>query len=122
MPIKRKYHMKPARIQLSRKRGWRMPAKTIKIDRSTVWGNPFKVGETPQHPITHHPVLVTDKHHAISLFALHLQTPIGQLLAANARRELAGFNLACWCKAGDACHGDVLLSVAHGKPTSIAAA
>jgi hypothetical protein len=99
-----------------------MPARTIKIDRSTVWGNPFKVGDTATHPTTRRPVLVTDKHHAISLFTLHLQTPVGQLLATNARRDLAGFNLACWCKAGDACHGDVLLSVANGSPTSIAAA
>ncbi|MFG2046173.1 DUF4326 domain-containing protein [Micromonospora sp. NPDC048935] len=30
------------------------------------------------------------------------------------RRELAGKNLACWCKPGDACHGDVLLEIANG--------
>ena len=29
------------RIQLSRKRGWRMPENTVKVDRSTRWGNPF---------------------------------------------------------------------------------
>jgi hypothetical protein len=31
----------PARIQLSRAKGWRMPENTVKVDRSTRWGNPF---------------------------------------------------------------------------------
>ena len=35
----------PARIQLRRAKGWRMPENTVKVDRSTPWGNPFKVGE-----------------------------------------------------------------------------
>ena len=30
-----------------------------------------------------------------------------------ARRELAGKNLACWCKPGEPCHGDVLLEIAN---------
>lgn len=34
----------PTRIQLSRSKGWRMPANTVKVDRSTRWGNPWKVG------------------------------------------------------------------------------
>lgn len=29
------------RIQLSRQKGWRMPENTVKVDRSTRWGNPF---------------------------------------------------------------------------------
>ena len=32
---------KPRRVQLSRQKGWRMPANTVKVDRSTKWGNPF---------------------------------------------------------------------------------
>jgi hypothetical protein len=32
------------RIQLSRRKGWRMPPDTVKVDRSTRWGNPWKVG------------------------------------------------------------------------------
>ena len=30
------------------------------------------------------------------------------------RAELAGKNLACWCKEGDPCHADVLLELANG--------
>jgi hypothetical protein len=33
--------LKPVRIQLSRAKGWRMPENTVKVDRSTKWGNPF---------------------------------------------------------------------------------
>ena len=35
----------PTRIQLSRARGWRMPENTVKVDRTTPWGNPYDVGE-----------------------------------------------------------------------------
>jgi hypothetical protein len=30
------------------------------------------------------------------------------------RAELAGHDLACWCKPGDPCHADVLLEIANG--------
>jgi hypothetical protein len=35
--------VKPHRIQLKRTKGWRMPPNSLKVDRSTKWGNPFKV-------------------------------------------------------------------------------
>ena len=31
----------PKRVQLQRGKGWRMPPNTRKVDRSTVFGNPF---------------------------------------------------------------------------------
>jgi hypothetical protein len=34
----------PERIQLQRRAGWRMPANTVKVDRSTRWGNPMRTG------------------------------------------------------------------------------
>jgi hypothetical protein len=106
--------MTPKRVQLSRSKGWRMPPNTAKVDRSTKWGNPFKVGEDAVHPISGLNLSVTSKETAISLFALHLQTAAGADIAEAAVRELRGKNLACWCKQGDGCHGDVLLSVANG--------
>jgi hypothetical protein len=33
-----------ARIQLPRAKGSRMPVDTVKVDRATRWGNPWKVG------------------------------------------------------------------------------
>jgi Domain of unknown function (DUF4326) len=35
--------MTPRRIQLHRTEGWRMPVRTIKVDRSTKWGNAFRI-------------------------------------------------------------------------------
>jgi hypothetical protein len=31
----------PRRLQLQRSKGWRMPANTVKVDRSTLFGSPF---------------------------------------------------------------------------------
>jgi hypothetical protein len=39
---------KPIRVQLSRKKGWRMPPNTVKVDRTTKWGNPFNF-KAPSH-------------------------------------------------------------------------
>ncbi|MGI8723190.1 MAG: DUF4326 domain-containing protein [Geodermatophilaceae bacterium] len=36
----------PARIQLRRTRGWRMPADTVRVARPSRWGNPYKIGST----------------------------------------------------------------------------
>ena len=36
-------------------------------------------------------------------------------LTAAARQELAGKDLACWCKPGELCHADIWLAVANGK-------
>lgn len=33
------------RIQLQRKRGWRLPAGAVSVARPTKWGNPFVVGK-----------------------------------------------------------------------------
>jgi Domain of unknown function (DUF4326) len=35
-------------------------------------------------------------------------------LVAQARRDLAGRDLACWCRLDENCHGDVLLRIAAG--------
>ena len=34
-------------------------------------------------------------------------------LLATAKADLAGRDLACWCKPGDPCHADILLAVAN---------
>ncbi len=36
----------PVRIRLSRQRGWRMPDNTVKVDRTTRWGNPFNMKDS----------------------------------------------------------------------------
>ena len=77
-----------------------MPSNTVKVDRTTKFGNPFKVEG--------------DALAAVAMFREWLEaTGAGRELAAAARAELRGKNLACWCRPGDACHADVLLQVAN---------
>ena len=89
----------PERIQLRRTKGWRMPANTVKVDRSTKWGNPFR-GDSGED--------------AVQLFEQWLTWPgPGRVLACEAREQLTGKNLACWCAHDRKCHADVLLRVAN---------
>jgi hypothetical protein len=92
-----------------------MPADAVKIDRSTRWGNPFRIGEQAPHPVTGRPVAVDSAEQAVALFALYLYTRQGEPLARAARTELKGKSLACWCRLGQPCHGDVLLTVANKR-------
>jgi hypothetical protein len=88
----------PRRVQLSRAAGWRMPANTVKVDRSTPWGNPFIPG-VPPADLTLYECLAKFERHAMGLDL----TP------------LRGKNLACWCKPGSPCHADILLQLANSK-------
>ena len=99
----------PKRIQLRRTKGWRLPPNTVKVDRSTPYGNPF---------------VVTDERtaaEAVQGFRLWLlngccsggmQDRKDVIIAALPR--LRGKHLACWCKPGEPCHADVLLELANG--------
>ena len=97
----------PERIQLKRTKGWRMPPNTVKVDRSTKWGNPYKSG--PGHHMS--------ARAAVGAYAEWLKrTWEGRDMATSARREIKGRNLACWCSLDEGvhCHADVLLEIANG--------
>lgn len=99
--------MKPVRVQLSRAKGWRMPPNTVKVDRSTKWGNPFRAGAEYQ-TVAAGPRICRDADDAVRLF-----WPIAYCRVESIRRELRGKNLACWCPLGESCHADVLLELAN---------
>ena len=98
---------KPERIQLSRAKGWKMPANTVKVDRTTKLGNPFKVTE--------------DRPAADAVMAFRFWLTVDSCTAISDRKAhilaalpgLRGKNLACWCKSGTRCHADVLLELAN---------
>lgn len=104
---------KPERIQLRRSKGWKMPDNTVKVDRTTPWGNPFIVG---QHG---------DRAQCVKLFTLllggYLAISMPNQAAQEAyvrharahRSKLRGKNLACWCPLDKRCHADVLLEMAN---------
>lgn len=105
------------RIRLSRKKGWRLPTGAVKVDRTTVYGNPFKAGE----PNGLGWGTVRDTEHAVWLYRHWLTTPSRSIVFERDRHDrilralpkLTGRDLACWCTAGGACHADVLLELAN---------
>lgn len=108
----------PKRIQLKRTKGWRMPPNTVKVDRSTRWGNPWAVGRFGPWGRT-----AFDALGAVGFFEDMLKDPelrAGTKYPADLL-PLRGFNLACWCPIiaygiYTPCHADVLLSIANDVP------
>src|SRR4051812_42648540 len=87
---------KPQRIQLQRKKGFRLQASSlalnglpaVKVDRTTKWGNPYRVGMYKNF----------DAGDAVRAFAQKLKRDgCAWHIGAHARKELRGKNLACWC-------------------------
>lgn len=120
----------PERIQLSRAKGWRMPAGTRKVDRSTPWGNPFAVLEPfPAHWVPRDILeeigakLRPGKHgtfasintseQAVRLFRWWIKQSDQRGHCEFVSIVLKGKNLACWCADNQPCHADVLLEVAN---------
>jgi hypothetical protein len=119
----------PQRVQLSRRKGWRKPEGTVTVARPGYWGNPFVIGETPrqhrerdrglwehgglsayddEHPLT--------RAEAVAAYRAWVPTAVGRsgrLRVEEARDELRGADLACWCPLGGPCHAEVLLEVAN---------
>lgn len=115
----------PERIQLSRAKGWRMPPNTVKVDRTTKWGNPWKATEfwyPGRNTIEDASAEVVRMFRAAVIgfesngtFCRPTANPdsyIGQIIVT-APIELRGKNLACWCPPGSPCHADVLLELAN---------
>jgi hypothetical protein len=107
------------RVQLQRTKGWRMPPNTRKVDRSTIFGNPFNVAKYgPEEALLLHRAwltgAMTDEEIAgrySDLVATHLIDRRRQILRS--LPGLRGMNLACWCSPTKACHADLLLELAH---------
>lgn len=76
----------PRRVRLARSKGWTMPANTVKVDRTTPWGNPISVADSGS-----------------------VEPPS----LDRVRHALAGRNLACWCALDGPCHADLLLAIAN---------
>lgn len=80
-----------------------MPANTVYVGRPSRWGNYSGDGSHAGY--------------AVAAFRHDLERGFAgldrSLSATDAKNELRGKNLACWCKAGDPCHADVLLELAN---------
>jgi len=132
----------PERIQLSRAKGWRMPGSAVKVDRSTRWGNPFRIGQrvlapgaygslaSPYHGCLPAGVYefgnrrgyeirrVRDRADAVDLFRSYVRADPSGWPPGDIRLALWALDLACWCPLPaegepDICHAAVLLEIAN---------
>lgn len=111
----------PRRVTLSRAKGWSMPPNTVKVDRSTKWGNPFVVGEDG-------PAGYCVELYARMLGGLLCVTNGASIAEQRVVRDytlahieqLRGKNLACWCRSDRPCHADVLLKIANSTSRRVA--
>ena len=129
----------PERVQLSRRKGWRMPGNTVYVGRPSLWGNPWSIKDATevrnipteqarawcvvqyQQELTHWGLLSDYGLHAsdgrfdaltAAIDMLHLRN-MGEVAA----KMLRGKNLACWCPLDQPCHADVLLRIANEDTT-----
>ena len=87
-----------------------MPPNTIKIDRTTRWGNPFIIGKdgTREECISLYRRFVAGKAATKRKNVLNSRQLVSEHVA-----ELKGKNLACWCPLDGPCHAEVLLELAN---------
>jgi hypothetical protein len=91
----------PHRVQLSRRKGWRLPRHTVVVARPTRWGNPFRAATPSGRP------------GAVARYRRWIRQAAQAGLRAEAKRCLRGAHLACWCPLDGPCHADVLLRIAN---------
>jgi hypothetical protein len=105
----------PRRLQLSRKRGSKLPDGAVNCARPTKWGNPFIVGVSG----TQLDCAIKHKFLLAGHISLGAQDPAIETLLDHRNFVLAnietlrGRDLACWCKPGTPCHVDTYLLLAN---------
>lgn len=118
----------PERVQRTRRKGQHgMPEGAVYVGRGSKWGNPFRViKDGIGYHVIHtdedgHEMYVVgtddDQASAVSVAVAEYETHLTEHpeLVLAARAELAGKDLACWCRPGAPCHGDLLVRVAAGE-------
>lgn len=112
-------HPRPARVQLRRRKGWRLPEGVINCARPGRWGNPYSLGlyrdgfpdsteaERRARAVSDFRGLVEGRW-ADLYPSPPPYPPVDEIVA-----ELRGRDLACWCPLDQTCHCDVLLERAN---------
>ncbi len=84
-------------------KGLKLPDNTKKVDRSTKYGNPFKVGNKEGE---------FTREEALRLYEIYLDFVVSKKILD--LEPLRGYNLACSCNLEDNCHADIILKKFKG--------
>lgn len=120
----------PARIQLRRSAGWRLPPGAVSVARPTLFGNPFSAAAFGRAQAVALHATWLDRH-AMSDAEIRASyaPPLGEQLVERRRLVcealpgLRGRDLACWCTlpadpfTPDLCHAATLLRLANAERT-----
>jgi len=90
-------------------KGVKLPDNTKKVDRSTKYGNPYKVGKN-EEKLKEGEFTLED---SLRLYKIYLDFVVSKKLLDI--EPLRGYNLACSCKLEDNCHADILLKKLESK-------
>lgn len=117
----------PQGMQLSREKGFRLQAASrrlnglpaAKVDRTTTFGNPFRVGEPVSMkqarrwgwPIKHPEFVCETAEEAVQRFSHALA--FDEAIHGFVQMHLRGKNLACSCDLDQPCHRNFLLRIAN---------
>lgn len=120
---------KPKRIKRSRRLGWRKPAGAVIVDRTSRWGNPFKLSPDGWILYKKEEKIIGSfwcywsassgfgKSDVVDLYAqwIHgkLQEDHPYLPTPPSIEELKGKDLVCFCNLDQPCHADYLLEIAN---------
>ena len=125
--------MKPIRVQRKRTRGFKLPENIVCVTRPGRYDNPFIIsGDMIFLNVKfRRPLLYLGRYwqqgtqaDCVYLFRKLLNGDFNQSEDTDLQHwvmhfkgirkdELKGKNLACWCKIGYPCHGDVLLEIVN---------
>lgn len=120
----------PVRLQLSRAKGFNLQAHSragnglpaVSVARPGRWGNPWPIGSWSAEQVVAFFRSAATGAQPIELYRGLIPGNKGQRDYADdvitrirtlQIRDLRGKNLACWCRADDPCHADVLLELAN---------
>ena len=95
----------PKRIKRRPAKGWRKPDGSVIVDRTSRYGNPYKVGRD-----------VASNAEAVEMYRRYLDTRPD--LIEQIEANLRGRDLVCFCDLTAPCHADVLLELANESVTA----
>lgn len=108
----------PQRVHQQRTKGWRMPAGCKSVARPHKYGNPYTVAEMAEHypdagTLELHRMCVSDFEGLVEGKWDRMEDTPEYPSIDEIKRDLRGWNLACFCPPEFPCHADVLLKVAN---------